>query len=275
MSRPVPSGEPEAMNSLDSLFASQFKPRLQSQVQEVQYPLPDVQVNRVASWVDLFAETDQSLKKRSSSRRSVRRRARHFARKVYVICPELFVLCSLSYTISNLPAIASITFYSELEDWWASTSPPESLYKITNATCQSVPRDTENSRNSTEAPPGPSELRNSQECHSSPGERPNVVGRDSMWHNHNVAILYSDPGHDRYKSSRYEQASSNEINDYLNEEPNERLPKCPRLESQVLGHPTLFSNGPYLSFSFMRRYMIDKLPEQFRRGIETSKLWKD
>lgn len=25
----------------------------------------------------------------------------------------------------------------------------------------------------------------------------------------------------------------------------------------------------------MRRHMIDKLPEQFRRGIETSKLWKD
>lgn len=41
------------------------------------------------------------------------------------------------------------------------------------------------------------------------------------------------------------------------------------------GNPTLFGEGPYLSFSFMRRHMVDKLPEQFRKGIEKSKLWRE
>lgn len=37
----------------------------------------------------------------------------------------------------------------------------------------------------------------------------------------------------------------------------------------------LFDDDPYLSFSFMRRHMIDKLPEPFRTGMKMSKSWKD
>lgn len=84
---------------------SRFKLTLEKKLLELQYPLSDVERNKVETWKEILTETDESLKKRSSSRRNVRRRARYFARKVYAVNGSLFVLCSLSYTISGLPTI--------------------------------------------------------------------------------------------------------------------------------------------------------------------------
>ncbi|QSS66006.1 hypothetical protein I7I51_06857 [Histoplasma capsulatum] len=74
------------------------------------------------------------------SRPSVRRGARYFARKVYAMSPELFTLCSLSYTISGLPKIPPGTFYDQLEQWWAPKPPRESLSEVTSTLCQDLSR---------------------------------------------------------------------------------------------------------------------------------------
>ncbi|EGE03514.1 hypothetical protein TEQG_02544 [Trichophyton equinum CBS 127.97] len=53
-------------------------------------------------------------------------------------------------------------------------------------------------------------------------------------------------------------------------------PSHDEMQTLILtGNPTLFGDGQYLSFSFMRRHMIDKVPEPFRTGMESSKLWKE
>lgn len=41
----------------------------------------------------------------------------------------------------------------------------------------------------------------------------------------------------------------------------------------MLDNVELLRRGKYCSFSFMRRDMIENLPEPFRTGFETSKLW--
>lgn len=98
----------------ETLF-TQFKERLEETLNKIQYPLPDSQEKQADSWVELFKEDDESLKRRSKSRRSVRRRARYFVRKMYDIKSQLFVLCCLSFSISDLPTIPDDTFYDEVE----------------------------------------------------------------------------------------------------------------------------------------------------------------
>lgn len=117
---------------MNDLFDKQVRPCLEKKLQQTVYPLFDVETTRVDSWLDLLHETEESLSNRSSSRRSVRRRARYFASRVYDTSPELFVLCSLAYAISSLPTEIPPSLYDELGRWWASIPPPESLSKITS-----------------------------------------------------------------------------------------------------------------------------------------------
>lgn len=117
-------------------FDTQFKERLEETLRSIQYPLSDSQEKQADTWVALYQEDDESLGKRSKSRRSVRRRVRYFARKVYGIKSQLFVLCSLSFSISGLPTIPDDTFYDELGNWWALKSPSEKLSNATNIVCR-------------------------------------------------------------------------------------------------------------------------------------------
>ncbi|KAF9884364.1 hypothetical protein FE257_001820 [Aspergillus nanangensis] len=266
------------MNPID--FDSQIKPRLEAQIPQIGDPLLDTETQKVNSWVDLLAETDESLMKRSSTQRSVRRRARHFARKVYAISPELFVLCSLSYTISSLPRIPPGMF-NEFQNWWALQSPSEPHSNITSTICRNLPRNTGDNHNflppsELSEPKSPPRQRKYNNLQQTEKRKRNVAnGEDSRSQNYNTGILYSNQGQDSSQTSEYERAAINETNGHYVGEPSEPLLKRPRLESQVLGNTTLFSDGPYLSFSFMRRHMVDKLPEQLRTGIETSKLWTE
>ena len=123
----------------NSFFESRFKPRLQDKLSTFQYPLPDIETNQAISWVELWAETDESLKRRSSSNRSIRRRARFFARNVYAISTELFLLCSLSYSISGLPKEPPGTFYEQLKEWWATCLPPKPLTLAATIICRDLP----------------------------------------------------------------------------------------------------------------------------------------
>ncbi|KAL4934183.1 uncharacterized protein BDV17DRAFT_2410 [Aspergillus undulatus] len=126
-------------STTSTFFANPFKPRIEDKFLKIQDPLSDNEIHQFNSWASLLVETDESLSKQSSSSRSRRRRARHFARKVYSISVELFVLCSLSYHISTLPPIPSGPFYNQLEDWWKSCPPQESLSAVTIAICRNLP----------------------------------------------------------------------------------------------------------------------------------------
>lgn len=129
------------MSHPSSLFDIQIKPRLEDQIQKIQDPLSEGQAKQANTWLELYTETADSLKKRSSSRRCVRRHAQYFARKVYAISAELFVLCSLSYTITGLPKIPAGPFYDQLEQWWAALEDPHhSLSKVTTTICGNLPR---------------------------------------------------------------------------------------------------------------------------------------
>lgn len=121
-------------------FENQFRSRLESQLLGIQGTLTGQQLNRVNSWIGLFTETKESLKSRSKQRRSVRNRALFFAEMVLAIGQELFVLCSLSYSISSLPSISPGQFYGQLEQWWRSKAPPESLRKVTDAIRRNLPQ---------------------------------------------------------------------------------------------------------------------------------------
>jgi hypothetical protein len=127
------------MDPIRSFFNDQFKPRLEEKILEIQDPLDDGKDAQAKTWVTLYTETDESLRKRSRTRRSVRRKARYFARRVYVIDARLFVLCSLSYTISGLPVIPRGTFYDEIGEWWKLKAVPKPLSDITIVLCRNLP----------------------------------------------------------------------------------------------------------------------------------------
>lgn len=128
------------MDVNDHIFEAQVRPRLEAQLLKIQNPLTEDQQKRANTWIDLLTESEESLNRRSKQRKSVRRRALFFARKVYTIGEELFVLCSLSYSISALPKIPTGLFYDKLEQWWISIVQPKSLLDVTKPLCQSLPK---------------------------------------------------------------------------------------------------------------------------------------
>ena len=103
-------------------FESRFRPYLESQLREIQGILTDRQLNQANRWIELFTETGESLKSGSKQRRSVRRRALLFAKMVLAIGQELFLLCSLSYSISSLGSIPPGPFYCGVQKVFAPPS---------------------------------------------------------------------------------------------------------------------------------------------------------
>ena len=114
------------MESSTRLFEDVFKPRLENTLLNIQNPLTSEQKKQLNTWLDLYAETEESLKKRSKSRRNIRRHACYFMKKVLAfenIGHELFIPCSLSFTISGLPTIRTGDLYDQLEQWWKTIQP--------------------------------------------------------------------------------------------------------------------------------------------------------
>ncbi|PGG95594.1 hypothetical protein AJ80_09933 [Polytolypa hystricis UAMH7299] len=261
-------------DSTTGFFESTFKPRLEDNILKIQDPLPDSQKTLTNSWVKLCAETEESLKNRSSTQRSVRRRARYFARKVYDISPELFTLCCLSYTFSGLPKIPPGPFYDRLRQWWASKPHLEPLSKVTSNICSDLPWNRETI--------GPSSIL-SPLTGSRSAPKPLVTRRDLPL-GQQRDIPGNAPSAGQYQNSsegkdseQTQERDHDPVGQTLSnlDEPGEPLSKRPRLESQVLRNPTLCGDGPFFSFSFMRRHMIEKLPEPFQIGIKSSMLWRE
>lgn len=127
------------MDETESLFKNWFQPRLEYQISRTPPILSDHQKDQVNRWAELLAETDKSLQTRSKQRKSVRRRARAFAKNAHIIAAELFILCSLSFTISALPSIPDGSFYDYLRIWWTTQNPPTSLIENAKHVCQGMP----------------------------------------------------------------------------------------------------------------------------------------
>lgn len=115
------------MGESESLFKVWFQPRLESQLSRTPSILPDRQNGQLKRWAEVLTESNESLKRRSKQRRSVRSRARNFAKNVHAIAADLFVLCSLSFAISVLPSIPDGSFYDYLRNWW-TTQVPTALF---------------------------------------------------------------------------------------------------------------------------------------------------
>lgn len=223
----------------NSLFESRFRPRLQDKLSKFQYPLPDVEAKQATSWVVLFTETDESLEKRSSSNRSIRRQARFFARNVYAISAELFLLCSLSYSISGLPKIPPGTFYEQLKEWWVSCLRPEPLALATSIICCNLPP---NKSENSSMP----ERENHDILFEAVPRRVLSAGRDEDL----IA-----PYHGQEQNPK-EPGQEEEPIHKIYDKPDRQPPKRPRLEPQVLGMcncKAQRSHGSY--FQEIRRYL--------------------
>jgi hypothetical protein len=86
---------------------------------------------------ELLREKATSLAKRSRSRRSVRLRARSLLVDVFTgLGPEVFLLCTLAASISNLATIPKKGLVPELRRWWKTVSHPKGLTEIANQACQ-------------------------------------------------------------------------------------------------------------------------------------------
>jgi hypothetical protein len=121
-------------------FDELFKPHFEKKLLEICDPLSDTDQNRTNTWIELYLEDDISLQKRSSSRRSIRRRARYFVRRVFnTMGAELFTLCSLTFYITSLPTIKSEFFYTQLNEWWISKGHQPSLSKLAGDVCKKLP----------------------------------------------------------------------------------------------------------------------------------------
>jgi hypothetical protein len=154
------------MESGTRLFEHVFKPRLENSLLKIQNPLTDEQKKQLNTWLDLYAETEESLNKRSKTRRNVRRHARYFVKKVLAfenIGHELFVLSSLSFTISSLPTIQTEDLYSQLEQWWKATQP----HKIISIVASEIVKQLEQvDPGSTPAQTSPNSHMREEECSS-------------------------------------------------------------------------------------------------------------
>lgn len=81
------------------------------------------QVKRVEACDDLLKEGTNSLAKGSKKRRSARLRVRSLLVDAFLdVGQEVFLLCTLAVTISNLATIQLGSLVPKLRDWWKSVS---------------------------------------------------------------------------------------------------------------------------------------------------------
>lgn len=93
--------------------------------------LPSRQFEMFQPWLDLLLEDDQSLQKRSKSRRSVRTRVRTLLVDVYVnLGMDVFFLCTSASTITQLATVKPIGILSQLQRWWETVQHPSTLSNV-------------------------------------------------------------------------------------------------------------------------------------------------
>lgn len=217
--------------------------------------------------------------------------------EAHLIAAELFVLCSLSFTISVLPSIPDGSFYDYLRTWWTTQSPTTPLTENAKQIGQGVLSGIKAKDSSAVSAPS-TESRDSIfrpetetiwdliNPHGAPqgglmdeistGKSDIIIkfdcnGIDSSYveRARNTAPLSFLARDNEFSPSRND-ASSGEFGRL-------HIPsKRPRMD---LNYVPEYSSSPhenqYLSFNFTRRHMIDKLPEPFKTGIQNSGQWKN
>lgn len=89
-------------------------------------------------YCELLREDATSLAKRSKQRRSVRLRARTLLVDVFSdLGCEMFLLCTLTTTISTLATIPIKGLVPALRRWWKGVSHPNGLAETANKVCES------------------------------------------------------------------------------------------------------------------------------------------
>jgi hypothetical protein len=90
------------------------------------------------SWLTLLEETYDTLEERSTSWRSTRVQARTLLCDIFAkIGPEVFLLCTLTTTISKLaePNLRK-NCVPALEAWWMTTTAPKRLTELASERCK-------------------------------------------------------------------------------------------------------------------------------------------
>ena len=101
------------------------------------YPLPKHQADRFRSCCELLVEDDDSLGERSKQRRSCRTKVKTLLGDIFLsVEPEVFLLCTISATVSTLGRVVMLHLVPDLRKWWNAVSHPTGLTEITNRLCQ-------------------------------------------------------------------------------------------------------------------------------------------
>ncbi|KAI9780729.1 MAG: hypothetical protein M1816_002682 [Peltula sp. TS41687] len=105
------------------------------------YPLPKYQSDAFQSCYELMRE--HPFSKRSKQRRSTMMQTHTLLTDVFLsVGPEVFLLCTLSTSISKLATITLKGLVPELRRWWKTVSHPQGLSKTANELCQANSVDT-------------------------------------------------------------------------------------------------------------------------------------
>lgn len=114
------------------LFLSRLEEERKAFTREVVF-VPS-RLSAFKSWSDLLGETEQMLNRRSSAARSIRKRVRTFLADIYAILGlEVFILSTLTISMTNLSRVDIRTVLPKMRGWWADVSHPQSLAEFSAA----------------------------------------------------------------------------------------------------------------------------------------------
>ncbi|KAF7509569.1 hypothetical protein GJ744_007969 [Endocarpon pusillum] len=101
------------------------------------FPLPKHQNDAFTLCCELLREDQVSLAKRSKQRRSTRVQARTLLSDIFLgVGPEVFLLCTLSTSISKIASVALKGLVPELRRWWKAASHPHGLTETAKELCE-------------------------------------------------------------------------------------------------------------------------------------------
>ena len=104
---------------------------------ESAYVLPSHQLKALETCLNLITEDPDKAAQFSKPRRNAREHARTALKDIFSgVAPEVFLLCSLSTSISRLAKVAQTSLVPDLRKWWKTTSCPQGLVDSARLLCE-------------------------------------------------------------------------------------------------------------------------------------------
>jgi hypothetical protein len=102
------------------------------------YPLNDNQNKRFESYLELLREDENSINKGSIQRTSRRRKVRMLLRNIFLsLGVDVFLLCTLSTSITELAQVQESGLIQHIGDWWKTDHhPPKGLLETAAIACK-------------------------------------------------------------------------------------------------------------------------------------------